>query len=80
MRILIVEDEMLLADSVCELLKRRGFEADTAYDGESGLQYAELGVYDLIILDVMLPGIEGSDVRIVTELRLGYHLEVRADD
>ena len=62
MRILIVEDEQLLADSVCELLKRRGFEADTAYDGESGLQYAELGVYDLIILDVMLPGIDGFEL------------------
>ena len=70
MRILIVEDEQLLADSVCELLKRRGFEADTAYDGDTGLQYAELGVYDLIILDVMLPGIDGF--RLAKKLRLKH--------
>ena len=59
MRILIVEDERLLADSIKALLESRGFTAETAYDGESGLAYGELGIYDLIILDVMLPRLDG---------------------
>ena len=62
MRILIVEDEYLLADSLSCLLKARGFETDTACDGETGAQYAELGIYDLLILDVMLPGMNGFEL------------------
>ena len=59
MRILIVEDEKHLADSLAYLLKSRGFETEVAYDGESGAEYAELGIYDLLILDVMMPGLDG---------------------
>ena len=59
MKILVIEDERLLADTLCQLLSAHGFGADTAFDGESGLEYALSGVYDLIILDVMLPGIDG---------------------
>lgn len=55
MRILIIEDEVLLADSIQKLLTIRGFDTDVAYDGEMGEEYARLGVYDLLILDVMLP-------------------------
>ncbi|MCD7807531.1 MAG: response regulator transcription factor [Lachnospiraceae bacterium] len=62
MRILIVEDEKLLADSIQTLLQNKGFEADTAYDGETGAQYAELGIYDLLILDVMMPGMDGYEL------------------
>ena len=62
MRILIVEDEYLLADSLSCLLKAHGFETDTACDGETGAQYAELGIYDLLILDVMLPGMNGFEL------------------
>lgn len=62
MKILIVEDEELLADSIRELLHRKGFEAETVYDGEMGLEYARLGVYDLLILDVMLPKMNGYEV------------------
>lgn len=62
MKILIVEDEVLLADSVAELLRGRGFETEAVYDGEAGAQYAELGVYDLVILDVMLPKLDGFAV------------------
>ncbi len=62
MRILVVEDEKLLADSVKALLERRGFQTETVGDGETGLAYARLGVYDLIILDVMMPGLDGFQV------------------
>ena len=59
MRILIVEDEKHLADSLSYLLKSRGFETEVAYDGETGAEFAELGIYDLLILDVMMPGLDG---------------------
>ena len=47
MKILIVEDEKLLADSLKTLLESKGFDVETVYDGISGAEYAELGVYDL---------------------------------
>ena len=59
MRILIVEDEKHLADSLSYLLKARGFDTEVAYDGETGAEFAELGIYDLLILDVMMPGLDG---------------------
>lgn len=62
MKILIIEDEVLLADSLKELMIQKGYEVDTAYDGITGAEYAELGIYDLIILDVMLPWMDGYEV------------------
>lgn len=62
MKILMIEDEKLLADSVKILLERKGFEVECVYDGKTGAQYAELGVYDLLILDVMMPGMDGYQV------------------
>lgn len=62
MKILIVEDEKLLADSLKLLLEDKGFEADVCYDGEAGKEYAELGVYDLLILDVMMPKMNGYEL------------------
>lgn len=62
MKVLIVEDEKLLADSIRSLLTKKGFEVDVAYDGESGLEYAELGIYDLVILDIMMPEMNGYEV------------------
>ena len=59
MKILIVEDEKLLADSLKTVLEKKGFAVEAAYDGETGKQYAELGVYDLLILDVMMPKLDG---------------------
>ena len=59
MKILIVEDERLLADSLKTLLENKGFQAEAVYDGETGVEYAELGIYDLLILDVMMPGLDG---------------------
>ncbi|MGN1166677.1 MAG: response regulator transcription factor [Lachnospiraceae bacterium] len=72
MKILIVEDEKLLADSIKMMLEKKGFEVTAVYDGETGKEYAELGVYDLLILDVMMPGMNGYDVaRKVRAKRLG---------
>ena len=62
MKILIIEDEVLLADSLKTLLIAKGFEAECVYDGEAGAEYAELGVYDLLILDVMMPKLDGFAV------------------
>jgi len=62
MRILIVEDEKRLAATLKDLLERQGYTADTAYDGEAGLDNAESGIYDLILLDVMLPKLNGFDL------------------
>ena len=62
MKILMIEDEKLLADSVKILLERKGFEVECVYDGKTGAQYAELGVYDLLILDVMMPEMNGYQV------------------
>ena len=62
MKLLIVEDEKLLADSIRTLLQKKGFDVEVAYDGETGRQYAELGVYDLLILDVMMPSVDGFEV------------------
>ena len=62
MRILIIEDEKLLADSLKALLEQNGFEADAACDGKTGEYYAALGIYDLLILDVMMPGRDGYEV------------------
>lgn len=62
MRILIIEDEKLLADSLKTMLESKGVEVECAYDGEEGTEYAELGIYDLLILDVMMPKMDGYEV------------------
>jgi len=62
MKILVVEDDILLADSLKALLERRGFQVEVANDGQTGKDYAELGIYDLLILDVMMPGMDGYQV------------------
>lgn len=62
MRILVIEDEKILADSIKTLLEGKGFEVECAYDGEEGAEYAELGIYDLLILDVMMPKMDGYAV------------------
>lgn len=62
MKILLIEDEKLLADSIKEMLERKGFQVECVYDGETGKEYAELGIYDLLILDVMMPRMDGLEV------------------
>ncbi|MBR0412116.1 MAG: response regulator transcription factor [Eubacterium sp.] len=62
MRILVVEDEYKLADVIAARLKKEKYEVDISTDGEDGLYNAESGIYDLIILDVMLPGVNGFEI------------------
>jgi DNA-binding response OmpR family regulator len=62
MRILIVEDEVRLARHIARALLEAGHEATTQHDGESAIGEAEQTEYDLIVLDVMLPGINGFEV------------------
>ena len=69
MRILIVEDEKRLAGTLAELLHRRGYTVDVSYDGVSGLDNARSGIYDLVLLDAMLPGLDGFTL--LQQLRAG---------
>ena len=62
MKILIAEDERHLADSLRTLMEAGGYEAQAVYDGLTALEYARLGIYDLMILDVMMPGLDGWSV------------------
>ena len=62
MKILVIEDEKLLALSIRAVLEQKGFDVETVYDGETGAEYARLGIYDLLILDVMMPGLNGFEV------------------
>ena len=62
MRILIVEDEVRLASSLQDLLELGGYSADISHDGESGLDNALTGIYDVVLLDVMLPKLDGFTV------------------
>ncbi len=61
-RILIIEDERPLAEAVEFSLEKEGFEVDIALDGEAGWGLYEKGAYDLILLDLMLPGIDGMEI------------------
>ena len=67
MHILVVEDEVRLAETLGEILKGQKYTCDLVFDGRDGLDYAESGIYDVILLDIMLPKMSGFDV--VKELR-----------
>jgi DNA-binding response OmpR family regulator len=62
MRVLIVEDEVRLADTLGEIMRTQKYSYDIVYDGEDGLAYGESDIYDVIILDIMLPKMNGFDV------------------
>lgn len=62
MQILVVEDEVRLAEALAQILIEKKYMVDIANDGRDGLDYALSGIYDVIILDVMLPKMNGYDV------------------
>ena len=59
MRLLVIEDEKRLAQNLAELLRRQGYTVDVSSDGVSGYDNAVTDIYDLILLDAMLPGMDG---------------------
>jgi two-component system response regulator ArlR len=67
MRILIVEDEVHLAEALTQILRKNNYSVDAAYDGEAGLDNALSNIYDVIILDIMLPKVDG--ITILKEIR-----------
>lgn len=62
MNILVVEDERNLADAIVKILEDEGYNAEATYDGKAGLTCAKSGIYDAVVLDVMLPGMSGYEV------------------
>lgn len=62
MRILIAEDEVHLAEAVSQILKKNNYSVDMVHDGRSGLDYAQSGIYDLLLLDIMMPEMDGIKV------------------
>lgn len=62
MRVLLVEDEEYMAQAIAHILEKNNYTVDLAYDGQYGLDCALSGIYDIIILDIMLPEMSGFDV------------------
>lgn len=62
MRILVVEDEEAIAEALAHILTKNKYLVDTCYDGESGYDNAITGIYDIILLDIMLPGMNGLEI------------------
>ena len=62
MKILLVEDEKRMAQALCQILRLENYEVDYCADGLSGLEAIETDIYDIIILDVMLPKMNGFDI------------------
>ncbi|WFR58402.1 response regulator transcription factor [Anaerocolumna sp. AGMB13025] len=62
MKILLVEDEEMLSAIIARGLRKAGYAVDTVYDGEEALEYYEINGYDIIILDLNIPKLDGLDV------------------
>ncbi|MGL5437329.1 MAG: response regulator transcription factor [Lachnospiraceae bacterium] len=62
MRILIIEDEARLASTIADIVTSAGYQTDISMDGEEGFEFAVSGIYDAVILDVMLPGMNGYQI------------------
>lgn len=62
MKLLLVEDENRMAQALCEILRQENYEVDHCVDGVNGLEAIESNLYDLVILDVMLPGLNGFEI------------------
>jgi DNA-binding response OmpR family regulator len=67
MKVLLVEDERYLAEAVAQILKKNKYDVDLSFDGEYGLFNALSGVYDIILLDIMLPKLDG--ISLLKQLR-----------
>ncbi|MBN1262903.1 MAG: response regulator [Candidatus Pacebacteria bacterium] len=77
-KILLVEDEQFLSDLYAEVLKAEGFSVETAHDGQKGYETMKKSSFDLVLLDIMLPKMDGIDIlnRLKKEkkLKLNKHI------
>lgn len=62
MRLLLAEDEKALSNALVEILKHNNYSVDAVYDGQSAIDYIETGLYDAVILDIMMPEVDGISV------------------
>ena len=62
MRVLIVEDDRSLLQAIAAVFEEEGYQVDRASAGDDGLGLARQGIYDLLVLDIMLPGVSGLDI------------------
>ncbi len=67
MRLLLAEDEKSLSDALTKIFSKEKYEVDAVYDGEMALSYGVSGIYDVIILDILMPKLKGTEV--LRELR-----------
>ena len=71
-KLLVVEDTPLNMELILEIMDGQGFEVDTADDGETALELVEKKNYDLILMDVELPGIDGAEVTRMIKTKPSY--------
>ncbi len=62
MTVLVVEDEKNLSDVICQIMKDNKYKCDAVYNGIDGFEYASSGIYDVVVLDIMLPKMDGFEV------------------
>ena len=62
MNLLLVEDEIQLSDALSQILIKNNYNVDAVFDGEDGLNYGLTDIYDVIVLDIMLPKLNGINV------------------
>jgi DNA-binding response OmpR family regulator len=62
MTVLVVEDEKNLSDVICKIMKENKYKCDAVYNGLDGYEYASSGIYDVVLLDIMLPAMDGFEI------------------
>lgn len=72
LKILVVEDNPLNQELILEILRSQGFTVDTADDGEKAIKITENARYDLILMDIALPGIDGVEATRIIKSKPGY--------
>lgn len=68
MKVLLIEDDEMLSEAVSQILSKNNYTVDVSHDGEYGLDCALCGIYDVILLDVMLPALDG--IQVLRQMRL----------
>lgn len=71
-KVLVVEDDQLNMELVCEILRANGFTVHEATNGTEAIEKAEKELYDLIVMDIMLPGMDGIEATRIIKRKPGY--------